>query len=683
VFVSPDPEAASTNANMLEQATQYASQIISLTANVDLKTAREALGKHMSCGNLTVAAQRACSELMDGLPKRTAFRGDQDGIELPDEEAGNLAERHFGPTARTPTVRAMAQGGVNQQAPASAAVEDRPSALFEQRLQANLQQAGSSLTAGQRLAAATRRTEQQLFEEARDARFVARRLDNELDKLVSGRGDTPASAVLVRDSPVLPASQLQPAAFHSSPVVRVAQRMQARQEQVNSPHGTVIVVNSSGGKLPTWKSGKEADGKGFNWKTKQRMVNAWEQYQMSEGLHAPKSFKSMIDIDLIPVVCAECHLDETTWETLDDVTLLMAIEEKLKPHDSMGFTVQLKQIVFSNDDTQGTLTQRYRAFSEAFLATVSEAKAAGCALPENVIRLTFTRALAGNPILSGWLEQERWASAGETHRRITNCLKRVDAYEMLTASRPQQQQQQAQQVAQPAQVQQQQPAPLLNAGQQQVPHAAAPANGQHGGGRQARFNNQLQAAVNQAMAVYQLAHVQQAAAPAPAAAQPAGHVNAFPAQQARPPLPPLNLPMFPGLDDKGLNWHVHSALLGCRSFPCQAPFCQACGMHGHHANECRRRFYNNPEANTSGYWSLQRPNTPSLKAQRQPAVNVAVPAPSFPVPYVMNGQANVAGGNNASNQQNGQNGQQAPAAAANYAAQQQPAQGAGGNGGQQ
>jgi hypothetical protein len=183
--------------------------------------------------------------------------------------------------------------------------------------------------------------------------------------LLETLGSNPDAAQTTRD----PRSANQacpppPVVFHASPVVRVAQRMQARQEQANSPHGTVVVVNSGGNKLPTWKAGKEADGKGFNWKTKQRMVNAWEQYQISEGLHAPKSFKSMIDVDLIPLVCAECQLDEATWETLDDVTLLMAIEEKLKPHDAMGFTVQLKQIIFSNDDTQGTLTQRYRTCRE-------------------------------------------------------------------------------------------------------------------------------------------------------------------------------------------------------------------------------------------------------------------------------------------------------------------------------
>ena len=474
-----------------------------------------------------------------------------------------------------------------------------------------------------------------------------------------------------------------PAVPHASPVVRVAQRMQARQEQANSPHGTVVVVNSGGNKLPTWKAGKEADGKGFNWKTKQRMVNAWEQYQISEGLHAPKSFKSMIDVDLVPLVCAECQLDEATWETLDDVTLLMAIEEKLKPHDAMGFTVQLKQIVFSNDDAQGTLTQRYRLFAEAFLATVSEAKAAGCALQENVIRLTFQRALACNHILQGWLEQERWSSAAETHRRITHQLKMVDAYHTLAGIGSQQPQAQA--AAQPAPAQNaQQAAHQQNAAQhQQVPQALPPANGQQGGGRQGRFNNQMQAAVNQALAAFQAAQLQQANRQAPAAAAPVGNVNAFPGQQqARPPLPPLNLPMFPGLDERGLNWHVHSALLGCRAYPCQAPLCQACGMHGHTANECRRRFYNNPEANTSGYWSVQRPNERSLKRQPPPAVNVAVQAPAFPVPYVMNGNVNVAGGGNAGSQQNNPANQQSPAASANYAAQH-PSQGAGGNGGPQ
>ena len=101
----------------------------------------------------------------------------------------------------------------------------------------------------------------------------------------------------------------------------------------------------------------------------------------------------MIDHDLIPVICASCNLEESEWETIDDVTLLSAIEEHLRPHDSMDFTVQLRQIKFNGNEEAGTLTQRYRLFAELFLGKLSEAKAAGFLMPENVIKLTFTRAV--------------------------------------------------------------------------------------------------------------------------------------------------------------------------------------------------------------------------------------------------------------------------------------------------
>jgi hypothetical protein len=353
----------------------------------------------------------------------------------------------------------------------------------------------------------------------------------------------------------------------------------------------------------------------------------------------------------------------------------------------MGFTVQLKQVPFVHDETKGTLTQRYRLYAEPFLAIVSEAKAAGCPLPDNVVKLAFRRALSVNPILQGWLEQEQWVSAAETHRRITNSLKMVDAYQMLAEMRPNALQQQQQQ-QQPQQQPQQQVVQPQNVGQQQqAPPQAPPAAGQHqgGGGRQARFNGQLQAAVNQALAAYQQAQLQQQPQPAQGSALPAAHVNAaYPPQHGRTPLAPLNLPQFPGLDERGISWHVHSAMLGCRVIPCNVPFCQCCGRHGHTANECRKRFYNNPEANMSGYWSIQRPNTPPLRqafpANPQPrANNVAVQAgqaaqnpPPFPVPHFVNGNVNAASGGSNQSQ---------PAAAVNNSAQQ-PANNAA-SGGQQ
>ena len=322
----------------------------------------------------------------------------------------------------------------------------------------------------------------------------------------------------------------------------------------------------------------------------------------------------------------------------------------------MDFTVQLKLVRFEHNAQKGSLTQRYRLFAEAFLSKVSEAKAAGFVLPENVVKLAFTRALNGNALLQGWLEQEKWVSVAAAHRRITNSLKMVDAYHTLQTMSGDNVQQQAQiqqqVVQQPAQQQpvqqqgnqqqpaQQQPAQQQQGFQQQVQPAAPAGNAPGQFRRNQRFDARMNLAVQQALAGYQQAIVQQqnqAPAAQPAAA---GSINA--GFQAGAERKPLQLPAFPGLDARGLHWHVHSAMLGCKTFPCNAPFCQACGVHHHSANECRKRFYNNPGANLSGYWSEQRPNGAPLRTSAPPATaNVAVqfgsPPQSFPTPYQMRG----------------------------------------------
>jgi hypothetical protein len=315
------------------------------------------------CGNLTVAAQRACQELLDGAPEDVEPAQDN----LPKGGGLRLVERQFGAEGRTQSVRAMAKRSRDNDER-----EGPPQRhLFDDTLARQMGSAGDNLTAGQRLTTGIRRTEQTLFREAQVAeRATARRLQEQLDEAEDGGdGSTPASAALVSGNAqtmrgathpsAAPAPKLPRAAFHASPSVRVAQQMQLKRELAErggNNTGTVLVVNSAGSKLPVWKAGNEADGRGFNWKTKQKMVHAWEAYQMSEGLHAPKTFKSMIDNDLIPSICAECNLNESDWEVLDDVTLLIAIEEKLKPHDAMDFTVQLKLIPFEHNAQKGSLT---------------------------------------------------------------------------------------------------------------------------------------------------------------------------------------------------------------------------------------------------------------------------------------------------------------------------------------
>jgi hypothetical protein len=663
----------SSQKGLADQAIRFASHTISLAAKCSLEKARSTLGRHMVlCSDLIVAAQRACQEIMDGAPVDV----DVDPENLPSGGGLRLVERHFGAEGRTPSVREIAKRSREN--------GDRESPLrrhlFDDVLAKQMSNAGEGLTAEQRLTTGIRRTEQHVFREAQVAeRTTARRLQQQLDELADGGdGSTPASAAMLLGNAqtmrgsahqgIAPETKTPRAVFHASPSVRVAQQMQLKRELAsNSGSGAILVVNSAGTKLPTWRAGAESEGRGFNWKTKQKMVHAWEAYQMSEGLHAPKSFKSMIDADLIPLICAECNLDEGDWEVLDDVTLLIAIEDKLKPHDAMDFTVQLKLVPFEHNAHKGSLTQRYRLFAEAFLSKVSEAKAAGFTLPENVIKLAFTRALQGNALLQGWLEQEKWVSVAAAHRRITNSLKMVDAYHTLQTmsgqSAAQSQQPQPQQLAaqQPPAVQQ--PGAPLGPAQQrddqqqqgfrpQIPPVVSPAGSQGQLRRNQRFDARLNQALHQALAGYQTSGIQQqnqaAAASAstghqaPAASAAMGSINVgFHAGGERKP---LQLSPFPGLDARGLHWHVHSSTLGCKTFPCNAPFCQACAVHHHSANECRKRFYNNPGANHSGYWCEQRPGGVPLRSPAPTTANAAIQfgAPPFPTPYVKNGNSNVA-----------------------------------------
>ena len=632
------------------RAIMMAAQIISIAADKRLAEALDMLQRHLiTCGDLQVASQLACEELMNGPRKARPLAKVND---VPDSGGISLAERRFGDGARTPTVQALAKRSRTE----STDSPPQPKRLFDKAFNAQMQDVGGNLTAAQRLATAVRRADNSLWQQALDQRFSA--LGNDVQE-----GDAPEGAPLLgsqttrtttAEGALTPASTraLRTAASHASPGVRIAEQMRLKRELAASApqgQGTVVVVSSNGNKLPTWKPGAEADGRGFNWKTKQKMIHAWEQYQLSEGLHAPKTFKSMIDADLVPLICAECNLEEGDWEVLDDVVLLSAIEERLRPHDSMDFTVQLKRITFNNDAAAGTLTQRYRLFAEAFLAKVSEAKAAGCALQENVIKIAFTRAVSTCAILQGWLEQQKWVSASETHRRITNHLKMVDAYETLAGMGNSYHAQQTRTTSvqqQGSSVQQQQQHQQQHVSQhQQHPHQPRSAvRQQH---QQHQFNQQISSAVNAALVAYQQAGLQRrATAPIPSRnAVDGASVNAMSTQTQ------MSLPPFPGLDGRGLSWHICSPLLECRCSPCTGKFCQACGVHGHTVENCRKRLFKNPGANLSGYWSEQQAGrgpmrmpapiqgTPNfVPAPVQDAPNFPPAAqrqPAFPTPYRM------------------------------------------------
>jgi hypothetical protein len=90
-------------------------------------------------------------------------------------------------------------------------------------------------------------------------------------------------------------------------------------------------------------------------------------------------------------------------------------------------------------------------------------------------------------------------------------------------------------------------------------------------------------------------------------------------------------------------------------------------MHGHTVDECRKRIFNNPAINKSGYWTEQKPGCVPLRFPK-PTVNAAIQAqqqqqsPSFPIPHTLHGVPQ----------------QPAGGAAVNHAATQSPASQQGG-----
>jgi hypothetical protein len=108
---------------------------------------------------------------------------------------------------------------------------------------------------------------------------------------------------------------------------------------------------------------------------------------------------------------------------------------------------------------------------------------------------------------------------------------------------------------------------------------------------------------------------------------------------------PLSLPPYPGLDSRGASWHVHGPTLQCRCVPCTSMFCQACGVHGHTVEQCRKRLFKVAGINMSGYWSEQRPTSGPMLLPPRPPMQFAAPAQqqsSFPTPYQMSARGGAA-----------------------------------------
>jgi hypothetical protein len=224
-----------------------------------------------------------------------------------------------------------------------------------------------------------------------------------------------------------------PLALHSSPAVRLASNREDRIAKADSAASSAISIIVDTGILPAnsviWKRGDEKDGAGFNYHAFSGVKTSWMQSN-SDSKKSYHTFKSFIDARFISVICDNTDITTLTWETTSDVELLRKLEEKLKPKSATVYFVKVGSIKISQDLKDGSLSQRYSTFAEAFLSAVNEAKEAGTPVQDEAIKNAFKLACSSNRLLAMWLGAERWTNARDAHQRLFEELQRFEALQL-------------------------------------------------------------------------------------------------------------------------------------------------------------------------------------------------------------------------------------------------------------
>jgi hypothetical protein len=388
---------------------------------------------------------------------------------------------------------------------------------------------------------------------------------------------------------------IKPAPYmHSSPAVRMAAaREQLQEQQLGIQSPAVVVVGGGAARLPIWELGEESQQRGFYWSTKQHIQRAWRQYMVSEGMYAPRTFKSLISQQLVPTICAETNIPLADWDHISDRVLLEKIEARLKPKNSTDIINRLRELTISRDTNKGTLSQRYRLFAETYLQRLAEAQECGCEVSDSAIKQTFTRAVRQEPVLDSWMAEEKWTDVWEAHRRIVERLRDYDAWAVYDSM-------------QRGVVQQHVQVPATNPPHVTItiPPPAQPANqpGQAAGQKRSwDGSKQHQNFINTLAQLVKATSNNTDGAPPP------------PARRDRETYGQRDDYRHPGLDARGLNWHTCTDHIRCREEPCTGLFCQICGFHGHTAKTCNKRLKQVPGINLHGYFQESKPNSPPVR----------------------------------------------------------------------
>ena len=309
--------------------------------------------------------------------------------------------------------------------------------------------------------------------------------------------------------------------------------------------------------LKKWTTGSEKYKQGFNWPAYIHHKQNYDNYCQFKGVHAARTFKSVIHARLVPALCGFCGLRRRLWKDYEDATVILAIEKALRPSKSTDFALELKQLHIA-DDKEQSLMQNYTAFFENFSYKVAEAEDANRSIKPNVIRSTFKAAIAGHEILKLWLEEVPWRGLNKANARLLRKLREVRSWEQLQRKGvTSMQKKQRTDEGESSDAKPRQERKRAFRGTRAGKSFALKKRLGRFGSKKGRNNFGTGSNDKRASSKFQSGR---------ASGEKRKH---------------------PGLDQRGEAWHSDKDLFECFNSPCHAPFCQRCGRHGHLASECR------------------------------------------------------------------------------------------------
>jgi hypothetical protein len=341
--------------------------------------------------------------------------------------------------------------------------------------------------------------------------------------------------------------------------------------------------------LPLWKSGPARFKQGFHWESYLHHKQQYDNYKAHRGRYSERTFKSVIDIKLVPAVCASCGFKRTSWNNLPDHRLILRIERVLRPSKSTDFAMELKAITLERFGSESLLTS-YVTYAERFLCKAAEAADAGRPINSVVIKAAFKKAVDSEVPLKTWLEGVKWRGVDHAHKRLLRKLREARSWEAMTrsAAKPKRSERRDDEDGHEGDV-----SPARRPFKQRA--RAGKGNATTRKGRAKGRGNATRTRSRRANSTGPRDQGRQQ--------QPRRDRDA---REGRSGPKAEKLRTWKGYNDRGESWHTNRELFDCYKKPCNAMFCQRCGTHGHTADYCR--VPDGTEGlNGSGYFQEERP----------------------------------------------------------------------------